>query len=180
MLLLAADAASGQISLPAPGNIDTVAGYGTAAYSGDNGLATAADLYCPRNVAIDAVGNIYIADTCNERIRKVTVSTGIITTVAGNGVAGYSGDGGPATSAELFSPSGVVVDAAGNIYIADLGNNLVRKVTASTGVISTVAGNGTAGNSGDGGPATSAEMNSPYDVAVDTSGNMIFPGTGKR
>jgi hypothetical protein len=178
MLLIAADAASGQISLPAPGNIDTVAGYGTAAYSGDNGLATAADLYCPRNVAIDAVGDIYIADTCNERIRKVTVSTGIITTVAGNGIAGYSGDGGPATSAELFSPSGVAVDAAGNIYIADLGNDLVRKVTASTGVISTVAGNGTAGYSGDGGPATSAEMNSPYDVAVDTSGNIYISDGG--
>ena len=178
MLLLAADAANCQISLPAPGNIDTVAGYGTAGYSGDNGLATAADLYCPRNVAIDAVGDIYIADTCNERIRKVTVSTGIIATVAGNGIGGYSGDGGPATSAELFSPSGVAVDAAGNIYIADLGNDLVRKVTASTGVISTVAGNGTSGNSGDGGPATSAEMNSPYDVAVDTSGNIYISDGG--
>jgi sugar lactone lactonase YvrE len=174
MLLLVGVTAHGQILFPAPGDIDTVAGYGTAGHSGDNGLATAADLNSPHNVAIDAAGDIYIADMGNNRIREVTASTGIITTVAGNGTAGYSGDGGAATSAELYYPTGVALDAAGNIYIADIGNNLIRKVTVSTGDISTVAGNHTEGYSGDGGPATKAEMNSPYDVAVDTSGNIYI------
>ena len=174
MLLLIGTAAYGQISLPEPGYIDSVAGYGTAGYSGDNGLATAADLNGPHNIAVDLAGNIYIADTWNNRIRKVTASNGIITTVAGTGTAGYSGDGGAATSAELYYPSGVAVDAAGNIYITDNANNRIRKVTVSTGEISTVAGNGTEGYSGDGGPATSAELNSPYDVAVDTSGNIYI------
>jgi sugar lactone lactonase YvrE len=174
MLLLMGVAAYGQISLPAPGDIDTVAGYGTAGYSGDNGLATAADLNGPHNVAVDAAGNIYIADMWNNRIRKVTASTGIVTTVAGNGTPGYSGDGGAATSAELYYPSGVAVDVAGNLYIADAGNNLIRKVMASTGDISTVAGNRTESYSGDGGPATCAEMNTPYDVAVDASGNIYI------
>ena len=177
IVLLAETAAYGQISLPAPGDIDTIAGYGTAGYSGDNGLATAADLNSPHNVAIDAAGNIYIADMSNNRIRKVTASTGVITTVAGNGTPGYSGDGSAATSAELHAPAGVAVDAADNIYIADGGNNLIRKVAVSTGNISTVAGNRTGGFSGDGGPATSAEMNCPYDVAVDTSGNIYISDT---
>jgi len=174
MLLLMGAAAYGQVSLPAPGDIDTVAGYGTAGHSGDNGLATAADLNGPHNVAIDAAGNIYIADMWNNRIREVMASTGIITTVAGNGTPGYSGDGGVATSAELYYPSGVAIDSAGNIYIADAMNNRIRKVTVSTGDISTVAGNGSEGYSGDGGPATSAEMNTPYEVALDASGNIYI------
>jgi len=177
MLLLAAGSARGQISLPAPGNIDTVAGYGTVGTSGDNGLASAADLNGPYAVAVDSAGNLYIADTFNHRIRKVTASTGIITTVAGTGVPGYSGDGGAATNAELWVPTGIAVDSAGNLYIADDGNNVIRKVTAATGYISTVAGNGDEGESGDGGPATSAGMNSPYDVAVDTSGNIYISDT---
>ena len=170
ILRLAGTAAYGQVSLPAPGNIDTVAGYGTAGYSGDNGLATAADLYFPLSVAIDTAGNIYFADS--QRIRKVTASTGIITTVAGNGTAGYSGDDGPATSADVSPDGGVAVDTAGNIYFAD--NQRIRKVTVSTGYISTVAGNGTQGYSGDGGAATNAEMNWPWGVAVDTAGNIYI------
>jgi sugar lactone lactonase YvrE len=153
------------------GKITTVAGGGTG---GDGGAATSAGLDFPYGVAVDASGNIYIADYYHQRIRKVTVSTGKISTVAGNGTIGYSGDGGVATSAELANPYGVAVDASGNIYIADMGNAVIRKVTASTGIITTVAGNGTAGYSGDGGPATSADLDYPPGVAVDSSGNIYI------
>ena len=118
--------------------ITTVAGNGTCGFSGDNGPATSAQLYGSHGVAVDSAGNLYIADTANNRIRKV--SNGVITTVAGNGTAGFSGDNGPATSAQLTDPEGVAVDSAGNLYIADTGNNRIRKV--SNGVITTVAGNG--------------------------------------
>ena len=143
-------------------------------YAGDGGTATSVELFSPLGVTVDASGNIYIADSGNNRIRKVTASTGIITTVAGNGTGGYSGDSGVATSAELNSPSGVAVDASGNIYIVDSGNNRIRKVTASTGVITTMAGNGTAGSSGDGGAATSAELSYPTAVVVDSPGNVYI------
>ncbi len=136
LLLSTGAAAQGQIALPATGDIDTVAGYGTDGYSGDNGLATAAELKNPYGVAVDATGNIYIADTSNNRIRKVTVATGIISTVAGNGTAGDSGDGGDATSAEMDRPTGIAVDITGNVYIATFFNNRIRAVnqnrTAST------------------------------------------------
>ena len=154
--------------------ITTVAGNGTSGYSGDGGAATSAELSYPEKVAVDGSGNIYIADYYNERIRKVTASTGIITTVAGNGTAGYSGDGGPATSAELSSPAGVALDSSGNIYIADLSNSRIRKVTVSTGIITTVAGNGTSGYSGDGGPATSAELFFPFSVETDSGNNLYI------
>ncbi len=158
------------------GIITTVAGNGTAGYSGDGGLATAAKFSYPSGVAVDSSGNIYIADSYNNRIRKVNATTGIITTVAGNGTAGYSGDGGPATSAEFnFNTNGgLAVDTSGNIYIADWNNHRVRKVTESTGIITTVAGNGTAGYSGDGGPATLAEIYAPSGVAVDSLGNIYI------
>jgi sugar lactone lactonase YvrE len=166
------------IILPGPGIINTVAGNGTAGYSGDGGAATSAELYFPQSGAVDTAGNIYIADTWNHRIRKVTASTAIISTIAGNGTEGYSGDGGAATSAELNAPSGVAVDAAGNIYIADSNNNRIRKVTVSTGIITTVAGNGTAGYSGDGGLATNAELNTIYGpgsaVALDAAANIYI------
>ena len=156
------------------------AGSGTAGYSGNGAAATKADLYYPQGTAADSAGNLYIADEGNNVIRKVNVSTGVITTVAGNGYGagmnpgGYSGDGGPATSAELGGPFGVALDKAGNIYIADTYNNVIRKVTASTGKISTVAGNGTSGYSGDGGAATSAELTFPKSVALDTAGNIYI------
>ncbi len=162
------------------GNISTVAGNGTFGYSGDGGAATSAELTYPDGVAVDGSANIYIADFDNCRIRKVTASTGIISTVAGNGTGGYSGNGGAATSAELYAPDGVAVDSAGNIYVADTGNNVIRKVTASTGIISTVAGNGTYGYSGDGGAADSATLKGPSGVAVDSAGNLYIADASNR
>lgn len=153
------------------GYITTVAGNGTNGYSGDGGPATAAQLNQPRTLAVDSSGNLYVADTQNNVIRKVA-ETGIITTVAGNSLSGYSGDGGPAASAELNGPLGVAIDGAGNIYIADSGNDRVRKVSPS-GVISTVAGNGQTGVSGDGGPAVSASAPSA-SVSVDGAGNLYI------
>jgi sugar lactone lactonase YvrE len=152
------------------GTIGTVAGNGSQGYAGDNGPATSAQLFWPAGVAVDSAGNLYIADTGNNVIRKV--SNGVITTVAGNGTFNYSGDGGPATSATLNNPTGVAVDAAGNLYIADLNNHRIRKV--SNGVITTVAGNGVGGFSGDNGPATSAELTYPEGVAVDFAGNLYI------
>jgi hypothetical protein len=152
------------------GLVSLVAGTGTVGFSGDNGPATSAQLYEPMGVAVDSAGNVYVADSVNCRIRKI--SNGVITTVAGNGGAGFSGDNGPATSAKLSSMNGVAVDGAGNIYIADTFNHRIRKV--SNGVITTVAGNGTAGFSGDNGPATSAQLNSPYEVAVDAAEQYLY------
>jgi uncharacterized protein (TIGR03437 family) len=150
--------------------ITTVAGNGTRGFSGDNGPATSAQLYGPCGVAVDAAGNLYIADTYNQRIRKV--SNGVITTVAGNGTYGFSGDNGPATSAQLKNPWGIALDSAGNLYIADTSSQRIRKV--SNGVIATVAGNGTPGFSGDNGPATSAQLYGPTGVAVDSAGNVYI------
>jgi sugar lactone lactonase YvrE len=156
------------------GIITTVAGDGAREYKGDGGLATSAGLYDPNSVAVDASGNVYIADTENNRVRMVTKSTGIITTVAGDGAREYKGDGGLATSAGLYNPHGVAVDASGNIYIADTENNRVRMVTKSTGIITTVAGEGTREYKGDGGPAKSSGLDNPWGVAVDASGNIYI------
>ena len=152
--------------------IDTIAGNGSWGFSGDGGPATAASLYYPTDVIVDGMGNRYISDINNLRIRKVTPA-GIISTIAGNGTYGFSGDGGPATSAQLAYVYQLAVDAGGNLYIADYDNNRVRKVT-SAGIISTIAGNGTYGFSGDGGPATSAALQRPVGVAVDGAGNVYF------
>jgi hypothetical protein len=124
-------------------------------------LQQAPSSHTPKSVALDGGGNLYIADYGNNAIRRVTAATGIITTVAGTGIFGYSGDGGPATSAQLAAPAGVTFDGAGNLYIADQENDRVRKVTATTGILTTIAGNGTQGYSGDGGPATSAQLFDP-------------------
>ena len=145
--------------------------------AGDGGPAAEATLSLPRGLAADGVGNLYIADTFNNRIRKVDAFTGIISTIAG-GEWGYSGDGGPATEAMLKSPAGVAVDGAGNLYIADYLNSRVRRVDAATGVIETIAGTGRRGNSGDGGPATEALL-VPRNVAVDGTGNLYIT-TGNR
>jgi hypothetical protein len=160
----------------ANGVMTTIAGQpGIKGFSGDGGPATNAQLNSPSNVAVDAGGNVYIADSNNLRLRMI--SSGIITTIAGRGTtAGYAGDGGPATSAQLNGPTGVAVDGAGNVYFADTGNNVVRKVAG--GVITTVAGNGTAGFSGDGGPPTSAQLNGPSGLAVDSAGNLYIADTG--
>lgn len=160
----------------ATGLITTVAGNGYG-FGGDGGPATMAQLAEPAGIAVRGNGDLYIADTANNRIRKVTVATGTITTVAGSGTFGFGGDGGTATAAELYSPQGVAVDSAGNIYIADTGNDRIRKVTAATGVITTLAGSGTFGFSGDGAAATAAQMRTPSSVALDGAGNVYIADT---
>ena len=165
-----------------PGDIQTVAGNGTAGYSGDGGAATSAELDSPEGVFVDSSGNIFIADTNNSVIREVAGSSGTITTVAGDGTAGYTGDGGPATSAELNNPFGVFVDSAENIFIADTDNSVIREVAASSGTIATVAGNGTVctpatAACGDGGAASSAQFASPAGVFVDVAENIFIADT---
>jgi sugar lactone lactonase YvrE len=160
------------------GTVTTVAGRGReeAGFTGDGGPAVEARLNFPKGITIDALGNLYISDAGNHVIRKV--SNGIITTIAGTGVPGYSGDGGPATDAEFFGAQGIAVDKDGNVYFADVNKSVIRKITVSTGIISTVAGNGTAGFSGDNGPATEAQLYDPWDVAVDAEGNIYIADSG--
>ena len=155
------------------GIITTVAGTGARGFGGDGGPATAAQLARPRDgVAVDSAGNLYIADRDNNRIRKVDTS-GIITTVAGTGIRGFGGDGGPAVQAWLNYPADMVLDGAGNLYIADNDNHRIRKVDTS-GIITTVAGTGARGYGGDGGPAIHARLHSPRDVALDGAGNLYI------
>ena len=161
------------------GIITTVAGNGTASYGGDTGPATAAEINYPTDVAVDNAGNLYIADSWNNAIRKVNTS-GIINTIAGIGGSGFSGDGGAATAAQLNNPTGVAVDRSGNLYIADNRNNRIRMITAA-GIISTVAGSDSFGYSGDGRAATAAGLSGPNNVSVDTFGNLyIADGNNNR
>ena len=166
--LYIADAGNGRIRKVSNGTITTIAGNGTTGFSGDGGSAISAQLNVPNGVGVDSTGNVYIADTYNGRIRKV--SAGVITTIAGNGTCCFSGDGGPATSAAVSQPHSVALDSAGNFYFDTY--NRIRKVSAGT--ITSVAGNGIAGFSGDGGPATSASLNDPQAVAVDSAGNLYI------
>ena len=201
------------------GNISTVAGNGRLSFSGDGGSATRAQFYGPQGVAVDGSGNLYIADTQNAAVRKVSttgdVSTiastaltfprgiatdsagnvyvsdfqdnrvkrialdGSVTTVAGNGSPGFAGDGGAASGAQLNGPFGVAVDRSNNVYIADFNNHVIRKV-AGNGTITTVAGNTRQGYSGDLGPATQASLDGPYGVAVDAAGNLYIADTGNN
>ena len=154
----------------AQGIIDTLAGDGTAGFAGDGGLAGAAQFNNPFGVAL-AGDVLYIADRDNHRIRAVNLGNGVINTVAGIGTAGFSGDGGPASAAQLNLPSGVAVTAT-TLYIAEVDNDRVRTVDLASGIISTLAGNGTAGFSGDGGPATAAQLNNPAGIAV--GGNVLY------
>jgi uncharacterized protein (TIGR03437 family) len=158
------------------GTITTVAGSGNLGAAGDGGPATAANINHPYGIAVDSAGNLYIADTNNNRIREVTID-GVIHTIAGNGTRGYSGDSGAATAATLANPRGVQVDGAGNVYIADSFNHVIREVNKKTGVITTIAGTGLSGFAGDGGPATSALLNTPLGVSVDAAGNVYIVDT---
>lgn len=158
------------------GTLTIVAGTGTQGFSGDNGPATAAQLDSPQGLALDSAGTLYIADTNNHRIRKLALSTGLITTIAGTGRAGFSGENAAALTAQLDTPTALAVDTAGNLYLADTRNQRVRRITPS-GVISTLAGNGTQGLAGDNGPATSASIDSPGGLAVDVAGNIYVADT---
>jgi uncharacterized protein (TIGR03437 family) len=160
------------------GIINTIAGDATPGFEGDNGPGIQAEISFVHGLATDSNGSLYIADTSNARVRVVNISTtGNIYTFAGNGTSGYTGDGGKAVNAELNSPAGLVVDPAGNVYIADYGNSTVRKVDTS-GMITTVAGTGTWGNSGDGGPANKATLAHPVALAIDTAGNIYIADPG--
>ncbi len=161
------------------GNITTVAGNGIEAGTGDGGPATQASMYIPIRCVVDSNGNLYVADQSGQKIRMINPS-GIISTFAGTGanagphsIGSYSGDGGPATAANLNNPTAITVDPAGNIYFSDQYNQRIRKIDKK-GIITTVAGNGTAGFSGDGGPATSAELNYPGGLVVDQNGDLYF------
>ena len=160
------------------GTITTIAGTGERGFSGDGGSAVAAQLYLPAGVAVDSAGNLYIADSYNDRIRQVDL-TGTITTIAGTGERGFSGDGGSAVAAQLYLPAGVAVDSVGNLYIAGNYNHRIRRVDPS-GTITTFAGTGNKGFSGDGGPAVTAQINRPEGVAVDGSGNVYIADTSNH
>ncbi len=149
------------------GIINTIAGTGTAGYSGDGGPATAAQLNGPLGLCLDGSGNVYIADGTNFRIRKIDGSTGIISTIVGLGSNAYSGDGGPGSAARISYSRDVTLDNSGNLYIVDGSNNVIRKYVLSTGIITTIAGTGIAGGTGDGGTATAARLNSPAKITFD-------------
>jgi hypothetical protein len=163
------------------GTISTIAGNGQYGSGGDGGPAIHASLFLPTSVALDAINDVFIADTANNKVRVVNTS-GTIHTFAGTGASGFGGDGGPATSARLSGPSGIGIDGSGKVYISDTGNNRLRKVVAANGVnvISTYAGTGAAGNSGDGGSALSASLNSPTGNVASDNVHVYFADTGNN
>jgi len=162
------------------GKVFVVAGTGTCGFSGNGGPATSAQLSVPNGIALDSSGNLFFDDGGNYRIRRIDAATQTITTYAGDGVFGYSGDGGPATSAELSMPAGVALDSSGNLYFADTGNACIRRVDAKTQAITTVAGTGTAGFNGDSIAATAAQLSGPYGVALDQAGDIFISDNGNN
>ncbi|HEX4380829.1 MAG TPA: hypothetical protein VH022_12380, partial [Candidatus Acidoferrum sp.] len=161
-----------------PAVITTVAGNGTLGYTGDGGVATAAEFQQPLGVAVDFQGNLFISDFSKDVVRRVDASTHVVTTITGNGTAGFAGDLGPAASGILHSPSGLSFGADGSLYIADSGNQAVRKIDAATGLLSTFAGDEVAAYSGDGAVAGSASLRSPNDVAFDDQGSLFISDSG--
>ena len=160
------------------GTITTIAGNGSVGSGGDGGAATSASLTCPMDMVVDSIGNLYVSDPCVHRIRKIDAA-GVITTVAGNGTSGFSGDGGPATLASLASPGHLDIDSHGNLYVVDSGNHRVRAVTPA-GTIVTVAGAGTPGYSGDGGPAVVAELRTPFGIARNGDDDIFVADSGNN
>ncbi len=158
------------------GIITTIAGTGASGNSGDGGLATAAKISQPEGICVDNAGNIYFVARGFNLIKKIS-TIGIISTIAGTGLAGYTGDGGPATAARLNQPIGISIDNAGDLFICDDGNNVIREINTA-GIITTIAGTGTAGFSGDGGPATAAMMSDPGELALDNAGNLYVSDRG--
>jgi hypothetical protein len=160
--------------------IMTIAGNGSAGYSGDGGAAVSASFNNPSGVCVDAAGNVYVSDTANHRIRRIAAATGVVTTFAGTGVAGYSGDGGSAASARLSSPAAITASNT-SIYVADSGNNVIREIVLATGVISTYAGTGAAGYGGDGGARISATFSAPKGITLDSNDkNLYIADTGNN
>jgi len=160
------------------GNITLIAGTGTAGFAGDGFVATSAQLNKPRGVAVDAAGNVYIADTGNNRIREVSAATGTISTIAGTGTASYTGDNGYASAATLSGPAGIALDNTGVLYVADMGNHALRAFSVNSGVMVTLVGTGTASYAGDGGVPQLAQLSAPTGVAVDLAGNIYIADTG--
>jgi sugar lactone lactonase YvrE len=159
---------------PSTGNLTRFAGSGTRGFDGDGGPSTEASLKGPRGVVIDENGNVYIADSANHRIRRIDAITGVITTIAGNGEHGSTGDGGPALEATMVSPRSVAIDHNNNLYILDWGNNRVRRLNLETGIITAYAGTDEPGFQGDGGPATLAQLWSPMGITLDNHGNLYI------
>jgi uncharacterized protein (TIGR03437 family) len=169
-----ADSDNNVVRKVAPNGVaSTIAGNGSAGYGGDGGAGPSAQLNAPEGVAVDAAGNVYFADSANNRVRKVSAA-GVVSTFAGSGAAGSTGDGGLATAAQLNAPFGLALDAAGNLYITEFSGDRVRKVSAATGAISTVAGNGVAGYAGDGSQAVNAQLNGPKAVVLDAAGDLYI------
>ncbi len=162
----------------ATGLVKTVAGNGVEDYAGDGGPATAASLDAPEGLAIDFAGDLYISDTHNQRIRRVDAKTGLIATVAGTGMAGFSGDAGAGTAAAMRLPRGLALDASGNLLLVDSQNHRIRQLEAASGQIRTIAGDGTQTYAGDGGPAIAASLNTPRSVALDSAGLPTLSDSG--